>query len=166
MRFGLCLALSSTLQAEDLLSQSIDDVLERRLISDAEEVLLRIGGDEIDLPQESFRIDPSTIIVAKNLEQNCNIWTIFTCLNTTQESESHDRLIRVRVDPNSLSYPFPSVVHIHVRVRANSGFDRGVGVSGRGRYPLKPSIYTSLLETKGYPEHTAARSSREYFQLK
>ncbi len=53
----------------------------------------------------------------------------------------------------------------------NSGFDRGVGLRGRGRYPLKPSIPTSLLETKGYPEHTAARSSREshkctYFRLK
>ncbi len=83
---------------------------------------------------------------------------MFTCLNTTQESESHDRLIRVRVDPDSLSYPFPLVVRVHVRVRANSGFDRGVGVSGRGRYPLKPSIYTSLLETKEYqntlrPDH-------------
>ncbi len=30
----------------------------------------------------------------------------------------------------------------------NSGFDRGVGVRGRGRYPLKPRIFTSLLETK------------------
>ncbi len=48
----------------------------------------------------------------------------------------------------------------------NSGFDRGVGLRGRGRYPLKPRIFDSLLETKGYPEHTAARSSREYFRLK
>ncbi len=55
---------------------------------------------------------------------------------------------RLRVNPNSLSSPFPLVVHVHVRVRANSGFDRGVGV--RGRYPLKPSIFSSLLETKGY----------------
>ncbi len=51
----------------------------------------------------------------------------------------------------------------------NSGFDRGVGLSGR--YPLKPSISASLLETKRYPEHTAVRSSREshkckYFRLK
>ncbi len=37
------------------------------------------------------------------------------------------------VNPNSLSYRFPLVVHVHVRVRANSGFDRGVGVRGRGR---------------------------------
>lgn len=66
-------SLSSTLQAEDLLSQSIDDILEGRLISDAEEVLLRIGGDELDFPQKSFRIDPSPIIVAKNLERNWNI---------------------------------------------------------------------------------------------
>ncbi len=70
----------------------------------------------------------------------------------------------LRVNPNSLSYPFPLVLHVHVRVRANSGFDRGVGL--RGRYPSKHSIFASLLETKGYPEHTAARSSREYFRLK
>ncbi len=38
----------------------------------------------------------------------------------------------------------------------NSRFDRGVELRGRGRYPLKQSILTSLLETKGYPEHTAA----------
>ncbi len=38
----------------------------------------------------------------------------------------------------------------------NSRFDRGVGLRGRGRDPLKPSIFASLLETKGYPEHTAA----------
>ncbi len=63
-------SLSCTLQAEDLLSQSIDDILEGRLISDAEEVLLRIGGDELDFPQKSFRIDPSPVIVAKNLERN------------------------------------------------------------------------------------------------
>ncbi len=55
----------------------------------------------------------------------------------------------------------------------NSRFDRGVGLRGSGRYPLKPSIFASLLETKGYPEHTAqpatmsARSSREsHFRLK
>ncbi len=38
-----------------------------------------------------------------------------------------------RVNPDSLSYPFPLVVRVHVRVRASSGFDRGVGVRGRGR---------------------------------
>ncbi len=53
----------------------------------------------------------------------------------------------------------------------NSRFDRGVGLRGMGRYPLKPSIFASLLEAKGYPEHTAARSSRDshkckYFRLK
>ncbi len=55
----------------------------------------------------------------------------------------------------------------------NSHFDRGVGLRARGRYHLKPSIFASLLETKGYPEHTAqpatmsARSSREsHFRLK
>ncbi len=48
----------------------------------------------------------------------------------------------------------------------NSRFDQGVGLSGRGRYPLKPRIFANLLETKGYPEHTAARSSREYSRLK
>ncbi len=63
-----------------------------------------------------------------------------------------------RVNPDSLSYPFRLVLRVHVRVRANSGFDRGVGVRGRGRYPLKPSIFTSLLETKStqntpWPDH-------------
>ncbi len=53
----------------------------------------------------------------------------------------------------------------------NSRFDGGVGLSGWDRYPLKPSIFASLLETKGCLEHTAARSSREshkckYFWLK
>ncbi len=43
----------------------------------------------------------------------------------------------------------------------NSCFDRGVGLRGRGRYPLKPSIFARLLETKGYPEHTAARESHK-----
>ncbi len=65
-----------------------------------------------------------------------------------------------RVNPNSLSYSFPLVLHVHVRV-SQSRFDRGVGVRGRGRYSLKPSISASLLETKEYPEHTAARSYRE-----
>ncbi len=46
-------------------------------------------------------------------------------------------------------------MRVHVRVRASSGFDGGVGVRGRGRCPLKPSIFVSLLETKEYPEHTA-----------
>ncbi len=32
----------------------------------------------------------------------------------------------------------------------NSGFDRGEGLRASGRYPLKPSIIASLLETKGY----------------
>ncbi len=59
-------------------------------------------------------------------------------------------ITNLRVNPNSLSYPFPLVVRVHVRVRASSGFDRGVGVKGTGRYPLKPSIFTSLLETKRY----------------
>ncbi len=58
----------------------------------------------------------------------------------------------------------------------NSRFYRGVGLRVSGRYPLKPSIFASLLETKGYPEHTAqpatrvVRSSKEshkckYFRL-
>ncbi len=84
---------------------------------------------------------------------------------------------RLRVNPNSLSYPFPLPLSLSFacsRERKgcpNSRFDRGVGLRGRGRYPSKPSIFASLLETKGYPEHTAARLSREshkckYFRLK
>ncbi len=79
----------------------------------------------------------------------------------------------LRVNPISLSYPFPLPLPLSfARSREskgcpNSHFDRGVGLRARGRYPLKPSIFASLLETKGYPEHTAqpatmsARSSRE-----
>ncbi len=83
------------------------------------------------------------------------------------------------VNPISLSYPFPfplPLSFVHSRESKgypNSRFDRGVGLRGRGKYPLKPSIFASLLETKGYPEHTAqpstmsARSSREsHFRLK
>ncbi len=78
----------------------------------------------------------------------------------------------LRVNPNYLSYPFPLPLPLSfARSRKSKGcpnscFDRGVGLRGRGRYPLKPRIFASLLETKGYPEHTAARSSREYFRLK
>ncbi len=85
----------------------------------------------------------------------------------------------LRVNPISLSYPFPLPLPLSfARSREskgcpNSHFDRGVGLRARGRYPLKPSIFASLLETKGYPEHTAqpattsARSSREsHFRLK
>ncbi len=47
----------------------------------------------------------------------------------------------------------------------NSGFDRGVGLRGRGRYPLKPRISASLLETKGYPEHTDPDHPESIFGL-
>ncbi len=76
-----------------------------------------------------------------------------------------------RVNPNSLSYPFSLPLplsfarSLESKGSPNSRFDRGVWLRRRGRYPLKPRIFTSLLETKGYPEHTAARSSREYFWL-
>ncbi len=75
--------------------------------------------------------------------------------------------VKQKVNPNYQSYPFP---FSFARSRERKGcFDQGVGV--RGRYPLKPSIFMSLLETKRYPEHSAARSSREshkckYFRLK
>ncbi len=69
------------------------------------------------------------------------------------------------MNPISLSFPFPLVLHVHVRVRANSGFDRGVGVRGRGRYPLKPRLLASLLETKGYPEHTGPDHPESIFSL-
>ncbi len=65
---------------------------------------------------------------------------------------------RLWVNPNSLSSPFP-LPRSFARSREskdcpNSPFDRGVGLRGRGRYPLKPRIFASLFETKGYPEHT------------
>ncbi len=90
-----------------------------------------------------------------------------------------EQWLRLGVNPISLSYPFPLPLPLSfARSREskgcpNSHFDRGVGLRARGRYPLKPSIFASLLETKGYPEHTAqpatmsARSSREsHFRLK
>ncbi len=81
------------------------------------------------------------------------------------------------MNPDSLSYAFPLPLSLSlVRSREskgcpNSRFDRGVGLRVRGRYLLKSIIFASLLETKGYPENTAARSSREshkckYFRLK
>ncbi len=68
------------------------------------------------------------------------------------------------MNPNSLSYPFPlplslSFAHSHESKGCpNSCFDRAVGLRGRGRYPFKPRIFASLLETKGYqntlrPDH-------------
>ncbi len=91
--------------------------------------------------------------------------------------ESRPWVLGLRVNPNSLSYPFPLPLPLSfARSREhkgcpNSRFDRGVGLRGRGRYPLKPTIFASLLETKGYPEYTVPRSSREshkckYFRLK
>ncbi len=62
-----------------------------------------------------------------------------------------------------MSYPFPLALPLSfARSREskccpNSRLDRGVELRGRGRYPLKPRIFASLLETEGYPEHTAAR---------
>ncbi len=95
------------------------------------------------------------------------------------QGEKERRGGRVGVNPISLSYPFPLPLPLSfARSREskgcpNSRFDRGVGLRARGRYPLKPSIFASLLDTKGYPEHTAqpatmsARSSREsHFRLK
>ncbi len=70
-------------------------------------------------------------------------------------------LSSLRVNPNSLfTLPLSFARSRESKGCPNSGFDRGVGLRGRGRYLLKPNIFASLLETKGYPEHTAARSSR------
>ncbi len=69
-----------------------------------------------------------------------------------------------RVNPDALSNPltlnfarsressrFDRGVGLRGRGRyplKRSRFDRGVGLRGRGRYPLKPSIFGNLLETK------------------
>ncbi len=71
----------------------------------------------------------------------------------------------IRVNPISLSYPFPWVVRVHVSVRASSGFDRGVGVRGRGRYPSKPRISASLLWNQAVPEHTDPDHPESIFVL-
>ncbi len=66
----------------------------------------------------------------------------------------------LRVNPISLSYPFPLPLPLSfARSRESKGYpnsrlDRGVGLRESGRYPLKPSIFTSLLETKGVPRNT------------
>ncbi len=74
-------------------------------------------------------------------------WTLFSSKNLEKMYQGFLKNIKA-LSRESKGYP-------------NSRFDRGVVLRGRGRYPLKPSIFASLLETKGYPEHTAARSSRE-----
>ncbi len=58
---------------------------------------------------------------------------------------------RLWVNPNSLSSIKRSR---ESKDCPNSPFGRGVGLRGKGRYPLKPQIFASLFETKGYPEHT------------
>ncbi len=92
-------------------------------------------------------------------------WRLLRSQPYTLYLKQHSVHCSLRVKPISLSYPFPLVVRVHVRVRASSGFDRGVGVRGRGRYPLKPSIFTSLLETKRYPEHTDPDHPESIFSL-
>lgn len=60
--------LYHTLQAEDFLSQSIDDILQCRFIRHAEEMFFGICGDILDFPQKGLGIDASPIVVAKNLK--------------------------------------------------------------------------------------------------
>ncbi len=105
-----------------------------------------------------------------------HFWVIYPFKISSYNSRNSYSLLHfscmLRVNPNSLSYPFPLPLPLSfARSREskgcpNSRFDWGVGVRRRGRYPLKPRIFASLLDTKGYPEHTTARSSREYFRLK
>lgn len=58
-----------TLYTEYPLSQCIHDVLQGRLVGHVEEVLLvRITGNEFDLLEEGFRVDPTPIVVAQDLE--------------------------------------------------------------------------------------------------
>ncbi len=82
------------------------------------------------------------------------------------QPHSHNGLIKGESQFSVLPLPLSFAHSRESKGCPNSRFDRGVGLKGRGRYPLKPIIFASLLETKGYPEHTAARSSREYFRLK
>ncbi len=75
----------------------------------------------------------------------------------------------VRVNPNYLSYPFPLALPLSfARSREskgcpNSRFDRGVGLRGRGRFPLKPRLFASLLETEGYPEHSTQQNTQNCY---
>ncbi len=93
------------------------------------------------------------------------IWSSSVCLESHEETEQTET--KGESHFSVLPLPLSFARSRESKGCPNSGFDRGVGLRGSGRYPLKPSIFTSLLETKGYPEHTAqpatmsARSSRE-----
>ncbi len=100
MIMSTCIHWVCTLQAEDLLSQSIDDILEGRLISDAEEGSSgSVAMNLISLRKASGLIrrgyssqEPGTELEYLNY---VHLFDLCTCLNTTQESESHDRWRRV-----------------------------------------------------------------------
>ncbi len=112
------------------------------------------------LTHSEFSVDVVTLGRSDSLEFWCSgqsFWKCSTEPQTRQQPPTRTKLHNMSVTIHRdegwmpfLSYPLPWVVRVHVRVRASSGFDRGVGVRGRGRYPLKPSIFTSLLETKRY----------------
>ncbi len=61
------------------------------------------------------------------------------CIRANISIMLNRQFMRLRVNPNSLSYPFLLPLPLSfVRLREskgcpNSGFDRGVGVRGRGR---------------------------------
>lgn len=62
---------SLTFQAENPLSQSIHDVLERCLVGDVEEVfVIGVAGDELDLVQKGLRVDSSPVVITQDLVGN------------------------------------------------------------------------------------------------
>ncbi|XP_078099886.1 uncharacterized protein LOC144512817 [Sander vitreus] len=112
------------------------------------------------------RVPPSGLNSLKNDEAH-----VSDSRCTTGEKEYEERFgTSGRLNPSSLSYPLALPLSF-ARSRESKGHPnsraRGVGLRGRGRYPLKPSTCASLLETEGYPEYTAqpatmaARSTRE-----
>ena len=60
-----------TFQAEDPVPQGVDNVLQSRLISDVEEVLVvGVTGDVFNFVQKSFWVDPPAVVVAQDLPGN------------------------------------------------------------------------------------------------
>ncbi len=163
----------------------MEDSLTRFCTSNLTGQVCQIGMNRFGHSWKAHR-NPGMLFYAPSLSQRCSQnrmfivrWTQMDLLIMLSEYSTNIYYISSRVNPISLSYPFPLPLPLSfARSREskgcpNSHFDRGVGLRARGRYPLKPSIFASLLETKGYPENTvqpatmSARSSREsHFRLK
>ncbi len=93
-----------------------------------------------------------SLLLSRTTNEAFGIEGLCAKLCVLQKTGTFSEHVKQKVNPNYQSYPFPLSF---ARSRESKGcFDQGV----RGRYPLKPSIFVSLLETKGYqntvrPDH-------------